>query len=456
MVYMMVLIVQAFVGNCVFLISKLFVISNSYCVVLIHCLYPFDNELQCIKQSKLHIEFSFNYWILLFDSYVLFIDSIIYYSIFAYWKSNFQYYSDQTGVFHYVGSKLIKFPSSRINSNIEDDLDSVKQENSVLSEVPFFKPVVRDSTDVIKTIEMNSNVEDISSTTLPDEAEDQLSFSNQRKDLSESKEQEENNDILSEKNDVRNTSVTEERMSDHFKEEETVNVKKDEKQSDKQEEVKGAYSSQSDNQEVIGTDSLENSKSLTSENQIVEKSDEANLQSRLTFPSNRKTLRSSPSEAPRSRYHYNERRVRKKSFSSFLSSYSESFRPRRKSRTGRLPDYPPDHIQDNRIDIFIHDFQRAENKAIHSLADQVYENITQYKSYMRELRQKQTVTSFSHYLVNLEKININKPVENYFHLDNERNQNKQIIKKFKGNKEVQTIYTKYNRMFIYSFYYIYS
>ena len=421
MVYMMVLIVQAFVGNCVFLISKLFVISNSYCVVLIHCLYPFDNELQCIKQSKLHIEFSFNYWKLLFDSYVLFIDSIIYYSIFAYWKSNFQYYSDQTGVFHYVGSKLIKFPSSRINSNIEDDLDSVKQENSVLSEVPFFKPVVRDSTDVIKTIEMNSNVEDISSTTLPDEAEDQLSFSNQRKDLSESKEQEENNDILSEKNDVRNTSVTEERMSDHFKEEETVNVKKDEKQSDKQEE-----------------------------------SDEANLQSRLTFPSNRKTLRSSPSEAPRSRYYYNERRVRKKSFSSFLSSYSESFRPRRKSRTGRLPDYPPDHIQDNRIDTFIHDFQRAENKAIHSLADQVYENITQYKSYMRELHQKKTVTSFSHYLVNLEKININKPVENYFHLDNERNQNKQIIKKFKGNKEVQTIYTKYNRMFIYSFYYIYS
>ena len=417
----MVLIVQAFVGNCVFLISKLFVISNSYCVVLIHCLYPFDNELQCIKQSKLHIEFSFNYWKLLFDSYVLFIDSIIYYSIFAYWKSNFQYYSDQTGVFHYVGSKLIKFPSSRINSNIEDDLDSVKQENSVLSEVPFFKPVVRDSTDVIKTIEMNSNVEDISSTTLPDEAEDQLSFSNQRKDLSESKEQEENNDILSEKNDVRNTSVTEERMSDHFKEEETVNVKKDEKQSDKQEE-----------------------------------SDEANLQSRLTFPSNRKTLRSSPSEAPRSRYYYNERRVRKKSFSSFLSSYSESFRPRRKSRTGRLPDYPPDHIQDNRIDTFIHDFQRAENKAIHSLADQVYENITQYKSYMRELHQKKTVTSFSHYLVNLEKININKPVENYFHLDNERNQNKQIIKKFKGNKEVQTIYTKYNRMFIYSFYYIYS
>ena len=417
----MVLIVQAFVGNCVFLISKLFVISNSYCVVLIHCLYPFDNELQCIKQSKLHIEFSVNYWKLLFDSYVLFIDSIIYYSIFAYWKSDFQYYSYQTGVFHYVGSKLIKFPSSRINSNIEDDLDSVKQENSVLYEVPFFKPVVRDSTDVIKTIEMNSNVEDISSTTLPDEAEDQLSFSNQRKDLSESKEQEENNDILSEKNDVRNTSVTEERMSDHFKEEETVNVKKDEKQSDKQEE-----------------------------------SDEANLQSRLTFPSNRKTLRSSPSEAPRSRYHYNERRVRKKSFSSFLSSYSESFRPRRKSRTGRLPDYPPDHIQDNRIDTFIHDFQRAENKAIHSLADQVYENITQYKSYMRELRQKKTVTSFSHYLVNLEKININKPVENYFHLDNERKQNKQIIKKFKGNKEVQTIYTKYNRMFIYSFYYIYS
>ena len=417
----MVLIVQAFVGNCVFLISELFVISNSYCVVLIHCLYPFDNELQCIKQSKLHIEFSFNFWKLLFDSYVLFIDSIIYYSIFAYWKSDFQYYSDQTGVFHYVGSKLIKFPSSRINSNIEDDLDSVKQENSVLSEVPFFKPVVRDSTDVIKTIEMNSNVEDISSTTLPDEAEDQLSFSNQRKDLSESKEQEENNDILSEKNDVRNTSVTEERMSDHFKEEKTVNVKKDEKQSDKQEE-----------------------------------SDEANLQSRLTFPSNRKTLRSSPSEAPRSRYYYNERRVRKKSFSSFLSSYSESFRPRRKSRTGRLPDYPPDHIQDNRINTFIHDFQRAENKAIHSLADQVYENITQYKSYMRELHQKKTVTSFSHYLVNLEKININKPVENYFHLDNERKQNKQIIKKFKGNKEVQTIYTKYNRMFIYSFYYIYS
>ena len=64
MVYMMVLIVQAFVGNCVFLISELFVISNSYCVVLIHYLYPFDNELQCIKQSKLHIEFSFNYWIL--------------------------------------------------------------------------------------------------------------------------------------------------------------------------------------------------------------------------------------------------------------------------------------------------------------------------------------------------------------------------------------------------------
>ena len=58
-------------------------------------------------------------------------DSIIYYSIFAYWKSDFQYYSDQTGVFHYVGSKLIEFPSSRINSNIEDDLVFKKGEETV-------------------------------------------------------------------------------------------------------------------------------------------------------------------------------------------------------------------------------------------------------------------------------------------------------------------------------------
>ena len=442
-----------FVRDCVFIINEVFVITNSFCVVLVHCAYPFDNELQCIKQSKLHIEFPYNCWELLFDSYVLFINSIIYYSIFAYWKSDFQYYNDQTGVFHYVGSKLIKFPSSKINNNIEDDLDSITRENSVSSEVPFFKPAVRDSTDVIKTTEMNSIVEEIPSTTLPEETEDQLSFSNQRKDLSESKEQEENNVILSEKNDVSNTSVTEERTSNHFKEEGIVSVKKEEKQADSQEEVTRADSSQSDHQEVTRTDSSENTKSLTSKDQIIEESDEANLRPSTTFPSNRKTLRFSPSGAPRSRYQYSERRrVRKKSLYSFFSSPSETTVPERTSRKGKLPNYPPDHIQDYRIDFFIPDFQRAENRAIQSLADQVHENITQYISYMSELRQKTKVTSFSHYLVNLEKINMKQPAERYFHLNiDRRKQDKPIIKKFKGNEEVQTIYTKYNRIFIHSF-----
>ena len=80
--------------------------------------------------------------------------------------------------------------------------------------------------------------------------------------------------------------------------------------------------------------------------------------------------------------------------------------------------------------------------------------ILKYHYFYRKIRRGAPLANFSKYAKNLEKIEPG-DVHDYFNVRlNKRNE--YVIKKFKGNKEVQTIYTKYNRMFIYSFYYIYS
>lgn len=123
-----------------------------------------------------------------------------------------------------------------------------------------------------------------------------------------------------------------------------------------------------------------------------------------------------------------------------------------KSKKYTLDDYPPDHFP---IDDYIKRRQLMVDKERSLLKKLRRENramILKYHYFFRKIRRGAPVTDFSKYSRNLENIEPG-DINNYFNVSFSKS-NEFVIKKFKGNEEVQTIYTKYNRIFIHSFYYL--
>ena len=113
--------------------------------------------------------------------------------------------------------------------------------------------------------------------------------------------------------------------------------------------------------------------------------------------------------------------------------------------------YPVDHISDERLDIYYPYFIKEENKKLDSFRSVLKSEISQYNGFKESLKKRQNPVGFSKYQTSIEKIEkTSKSTKLKIDGLNKKNV---IVKKFKGNEEVSTIYTKDNRnhSFIHSF-----
>ena len=118
----------------------------------------------------------------------------------------------------------------------------------------------------------------------------------------------------------------------------------------------------------------------------------------------------------------------------------------------KLYDYPSDHIPDERLVLFYPDISKSEYNVWKEL---VYEfNLSEqrdrYKEFVQDLEKKKKPNAISRYLFSMEEmpskgkvrgINIKKLLAV---LDEKKNT--YLLKKFRGNEEVQDIYTSANRI----------
>lgn len=108
--------------------------------------------------------------------------------------------------------------------------------------------------------------------------------------------------------------------------------------------------------------------------------------------------------------------------------------------------YPDDHISDERLDIYYPRFLKDENKKLDSFKTVVKNELSQYNRFKELLMKRKNPSAFSKYQTSLENMEKNKDIakSTIFKID-DLNKKNVIVKKFKGNEEVSTIYTKDNR-----------
>ena len=119
----------------------------------------------------------------------------------------------------------------------------------------------------------------------------------------------------------------------------------------------------------------------------------------------------------------------------------------------KLHDYPSDHIPDERLVLFYPDISKSEYRVWKELSHEygLSEQCERYKEFVQDLEKKKKPNVISHYQFSMEDmpskgkvkgINIKKLVAV---LDEKKNT--YLLKKFKGNEEVQDIRTSANRIF---------
>lgn len=98
--------------------------------------------------------------------------------------------------------------------------------------------------------------------------------------------------------------------------------------------------------------------------------------------------------------------------------------------------YPPDHIPDSRFKPYYPEYERRENQKLNSFRSALKNELSLYNEFKRTLQKNKQPAAFSRYNTYIERID----KSSMLRTDNERT----VIKKFHGNKQVNTIYTKDN------------
>lgn len=101
--------------------------------------------------------------------------------------------------------------------------------------------------------------------------------------------------------------------------------------------------------------------------------------------------------------------------------------------------YPPDHIPDSRFKPYYPEYETRENQELNSFFSALKNELSLYNEFKSILQKNKQPVAFSRYKTHIERID-KKPKSSILRTDKERT----VIKKFHGNKQVNTIYTKDN------------
>lgn len=110
--------------------------------------------------------------------------------------------------------------------------------------------------------------------------------------------------------------------------------------------------------------------------------------------------------------------------------------------------YPPDHIPDSRFKPYYPEYERGEKKKLNTFRSALQKELSLYNEFKNSLQRNNKSVAFSRYKTHIERID-KQPKSSVLRPSKERI----VIKKFHGNKQVNTIYTKDNgnQLLSYSF-----